>query len=269
MLVQQTTQRTLSIMIYLIAGITGLLAFTAPLLAPALVTWVQETAVVPAYRPDAPLITGFLLLLSLAVLLVEVQGQAINAKVVAALGVLVAGTAVLRFIEVAIPGPGGVSPIFAPIILAGFVFGPRFGFLMGSMTLLVSALITGGVGPWLPYQMFAAGWVGLSAGWLPPLRHGRKLILMLALFGFLWGLLFGAILNLYFWPFISDGGAHSWQAGLSLAANLGRYASFYLVTSLVWDIGRGLGNVLLIVALGLPTIRALSRFRDRFQFTRS
>ena len=55
---------------------------------------------------------------------------------------------------------------FAPLILGGYVFGARFGFLFGAFALLVSALITGGVGPWLPYQMFAAGWMGLSAGGL-------------------------------------------------------------------------------------------------------
>ncbi len=266
---QQTSQRTLSTLLYIVAGLVGFLAFAAPFLTPLLVEQAQGTAVSPNFRPDAPLVTGFLLLFSLAVLLVEVQGQAVNAKVIAALGVLVAGTAVLRFVEVAFPGPGGLSPIFAPIILAGYVFGCRFGFLMGTMTLLVSALITGGVGPWLPYQMFAAGWVGLSAGWLPRLSHPRRVIFMLAAFGALWGLLFGIILNLYFWPFISDSGAQSWQPGLSLAVSVGRYVSFYLTTSLVWDVGRGLGNALLILALGLPAIQALARFRDRFQFERN
>lgn len=263
----QSTQRLLSISLYLVAGLTGVLAFAAPFLTPALRQAMQETAVYTPYRPDAPLVTSFLLLLSLVVLLVEVQGQQVSAKVVAALGVLVAGTAVLRFLEVAIPGPGGFSPIFAPIILAGFVFGARFGFLMGTMSLLVSALITGGVGPWLPYQMFAAGWVGLSAGWLPRPRTAFAQVAMLAAFGLVWGIAFGVILNLYFWPFISDGGATGWQPGMSLSAALGRYATFYIATSLIWDISRGLGNALLLGALGMPAIRALTRFRDRFQFS--
>ncbi len=37
---------------------------------------------------------------------------------------------------------------------------------MGVYTIVVSALITGGVGPWLPYQMLVTGWVGMSAGGL-------------------------------------------------------------------------------------------------------
>jgi hypothetical protein len=99
---------------------------------------------------------------------IEVQGEAVSAKVVAALGMLVALASVLRFLETAIPGPGGFSPVFVPIILAGYVFGSRFGFLMGAMTLLVSALLTGGVGPWLPYQMFVCG-LGRIQRWLAPL----------------------------------------------------------------------------------------------------
>ena len=35
--------------------------------------------------------------------------------------------------------------------------GPGFGFALGATTLMSSALITGGVGPWLPFQMIAAG----------------------------------------------------------------------------------------------------------------
>ena len=36
------------------------------------------------------------------------------------------------------------------------MFGPALGFLLGSTALLTSALLTGGVGPWLPFQMLAA-----------------------------------------------------------------------------------------------------------------
>jgi len=248
--------------IYLITAFIGVAAFAYPFVLP-------ETAVIgSAHTADAPLLTVILLLAGLVVLLVEVQGRAVSAKMVAALGVLVAATAALRFIEVFLPVPGGFSPIFAPIILAGYVFGPRFGFLLGTMALLVSALVTGMVGPWLPYQMFIAGWVGLTAGWLPHFRGPRAQIALLATFGALWGLLFGVIMNLYFWPFVTDGLATSWQVGAGWRDGVSRYAAFYLLTSLVWDVGRAAGNAVLILALGAPTIRALARFRDRFQFQR-
>jgi energy-coupling factor transport system substrate-specific component len=170
----------------------------------------------------------------------------------------------LRFLEVAIPGPGGFSPIFVPIIIAGYVFGPRFGFMMGALTMFVSALLTGGVGPWLPYQMFAAGWVGLTAGLLPQVQNRTTLLLMLASFAFVWGILYGLIMNLYFWPFLS--GSAGAEAGAGIGTTLTNYGVFYLTTSFVWDLTRATGNLVLTLALGLPAVRALERFRDRFQF---
>lgn len=255
---RRIAQPTLSILLYGLSGLIGLAAFTYPFFLNA----AQLTAAAGA-RQAAPLLTMLLLTGCLLILLVEMQGQRVSAKVVAALGVLVAVTAALRFLETAVPGPGGFSPIFAPIILAGFVFGARFGFLMGALTLLVSALITGGVGPWLPYQMFAAGWAGLTAGWLPPLRQPLPL---LCLFAFIWGVLFGLLMNLYFWPFAVGGGSDNWQPGLGLADGAARYLAFYASTSLWWDLIRAGGNVALLLVLGMPAIRALARFRDRFQF---
>lgn len=255
-------QRFLSRLIYLLSGLIGLVAFFYPFFLPQ----VQTPAFQAARSGDAPLLTVILLLLCLVVMVIEVQGEAVSAKVVATLGVLVAVTSILRFIEVAIPAPGGFSPIFAPIILAGFVFGGRFGFLMGVMTLLTSALITGTVGPWLPYQMFTAGWVGLTAGWLPKFKEMRWSLLMLLVFGFGWGLLYGGLMNLYFWPFVAGDPTTSWETGISLREGLTRYGAFYMLTSFVWDLARSVGNVLLLLALGVPALRALTRFKNRFQF---
>lgn len=242
--------------IYGLVLLMGAAALLAPFLLPQATT--QENL--------APLLTVLLLVISLTALLVEVQGQVVSAKIVAALGILVAITSVLRFIEVAIPGPGGFSPIFAPIILAGYVFGARFGFLLGAMAMLVSALITGGVGPWLPYQMFAAGWAGMTSGWLPHPRQPRREIGLLLVWGFGWGLLYGLLLNLYTWPWLLGTAATSWQPGLSLGETAARYGAYYAATSLWWDFGRALGNGLLLLVLGQPAIRALSRFHRRFHY---
>jgi energy-coupling factor transport system substrate-specific component len=227
-----------------------------------------------------PALMTLLLVLCLLVILVEAQGPTLNTKLIALLGVLVAINSALRFIETAIPGPGGFTPIFFLIILVGYTFGGRIGFLMGALTLLVSALITGGVGPWLPGQMFTAGWVGMSTPLLRPIirrlmaHHRTKSrsginpeIMILAVFGLLWGFLYGAIMNLWQWPFIAGPQGQSWNVGLSIVEILQRYFAFYLVTSLVWDALAAAGNVLLITTFGAPALRALRRFRQRFAFS--
>lgn len=247
----------------------GLVAFFYPFWLPVL----AQTAHSPAARAlDAPLFLTILVGLAFAVLLLEVQAAALSAKVVALLGVLVAINAVLRFVDVAVPGPGGFSPIFVLIILGGYVFGARIGFLLGVLTLLVSALITGGMGPWLPYQMFTAGWVGLSAPLCRPLvaalgGHRGGEVWLLAIFGGVWGLLFGALMNVWFWPLVMGSPDQYWTPGIGLADTLQRYLTFYVATSLLWDFLRLAGNVALILVFGPSLLRLLRRFEQRFTFT--
>lgn len=243
--------------IYLLTITIGIATFVAPFVLPQSESAPENSSLI---------LTMFMLGLALVVLLVEVQGQVVSAKIVATLGILIAIISVLRFIEVAIPGPGGFSPIFAPIILAGYIFGARFGFLLGTLTILVSSLITGGIGPWLPYQMFTAGWVGLSAGWLPHPAKPQAEVALLVFWGFIWGILYGVIINLYFWPLVVGTTATSWQPGIGLGETAVRYGAFYLATSFLWDVGRSIGNVILLLVLGVPAIRALSRFRNRLQY---
>ncbi len=262
--------------IYLLSAAVGILAFLYPFFVPL----TYDVASPYIRSQQAPLLTATLVSLSVVALLVELQGQAINAKTVSMLGVLVAVTSVLRFLEVAFPMPGGFSPIFAPIIISGYVFGGRFGYLMGTFTLLASALITGGVGPWLPYQMFTAGWAGLTAGWMRQIPgragtgsrnssnpgFGTRDLILLSVFGFVWGLLYGAIINVYFWPFATGPADQTWTPGIGLGETLGRYAVFYVVTSLIWDLVRAVGNVVLILLLGTPMVKTLTRFQRRFHF---
>lgn len=268
--------RLFSLVIYLAATISGLMVLLYPFFLPA----ISVRSGFSSFRAgEMPALMTLLLGLCLLVLLYEAQGQVMNTKLIALLGVLVAINSALRFIETALPGPGGFTPIFFLIILVGYVFGGRVGFLMGALTLLVSGLVTGGVGPWLPGQMFTAGWVGMSAALLKHIfKHGRSKrttkkqsaisleIILLASFGFFWGFLYGGLMNLWQWPFIIGPQAQSWTAGLSFVDTLQRYLAFYLVTSLVWDAIAAFGNVLLILAFGAPTLQALRRFQNRFTF---
>jgi energy-coupling factor transport system substrate-specific component len=268
--------RLISLAIYMSATLSGMLVLLYPFFLPA----VSQQAGFGTLRVgQMPMMMTLLLGLCLMVLLFEAQGPMVNTKLIALLGILVAINSALRFIETAIPGPGGFTPIFFLIILVGYIFGGRVGFLMGALTLLVSALVTGGVGPWLPAQMFTAGWVGMSTPLLHPMvrafirrqtkqgaRNINPEILLLAVFGLLWGFLYGAIMNLWQWPFIIGPQNQSYAAGLGLLATLQRYLAYYLVTSLVWDAIAAIGNVLLIFTFGEPALRALRRFRQRFEF---
>jgi energy-coupling factor transport system substrate-specific component len=74
------------------------------------------------------------------------------------------------------------------------------------------------------------------------------------------------IINVYFWPFAAGPVEQTWGPGIGLGETLARYAAFYVATSLGWDLVRAVGNVALILLLGAPTVRALTRFRRRFHF---
>jgi energy-coupling factor transport system substrate-specific component len=247
-----------------VASLVGLAAFLYPFLLPA-VAGVGERS---ARTGEAPFVLAALTAACLLAIAAELSSPALGpgaaSKTVALLGVLVATDATLRLA----PSLVGASPLFLLILLVGHVYGPAFGFLMGSLTLLLSAFLTGGLGPWLPYQMLGAGWVGLTAGWLPRPAAPRARLALLAAFGAVWGLLYGALLNLWSWPFAAPGlGADAglfWHPGLGFGETVTRYARFYLVTSLGHDLFRAAGNLLLVLALGGPILRVLDRFRARF-----
>jgi energy-coupling factor transport system substrate-specific component len=239
-----------------VVSLLGLAAFSWPFLIRA------EGTEDMAHATDAPWIFVLLLPLLLAIVLAELAEGALDAKAVALLGVLAACGSALRL-------PGGVAgfePLFFLLLPAGRVLGRGFGFVLGALTLFASALVTGGVGPWLPFQMLAAGWVGFFAGCLPPAR-GRREVVLLAAYGFVAGLAYGFLMNLWFWPFGSDAGSQvAFVFGAPLAENLRRYWGFYLATSLGWDLFRAVGTAALVLVAGRPVLNALGRVARRAAF---
>ena len=152
------------------------------------------------------------------------------------------------------------------MVLAAAAFGPRFGLLLGLCAMAVSALLTGGVGPWLPFQMLVLGWMGGAAGFAGRLTSKlapRLEVLALAAFGWTWAFIYGAVMNLWFWPFTVGQGPLSWHPGLSAGATAHRYWSFYVVTSLGWDAAGALTNAVLIMVTGTAVLRTLRRFAHR------
>lgn len=243
-----------AVVLALAAGIS-LLAFAWPLLV--------DPASSLADTDVAPLVFALVLPVVAAVVMAEISAGGLDAKTVAMLGVLSALGAAVRPLGA---GAGGVETVFFLIILGGRVFGPGFGFILGSTTLVVSALITAGVGPWLPYQMLAASWVGLGAGLLPDLR-GKVEVALLAGYGAVSSLLFGLLMNLSFWPFLlGPDTAFSFVAGDPVVDNLARFLSFAVATSLGWDLGRAVTTAVLLVVVGGIVLRALRRASARAAF---
>ena len=234
----------------------GIVAFGWPFLTE------PGSALDTSHSGDAPLVFVVVLPLLAAVVLAELTSGGMDAKAVAMLGMLAAVGGALRALG---PGTAGLEPSFAVIILGGRVFGKGFGFVLGALTLFTGALLTGGVGPWLPFQMIAAGWVGFFAGCLPPGR-GRVEVGWLAAYAAVAGLAFGMVMNLWFWPFASYGPETSFVAGDPLAANLHRYLVFYVTTSLPWDLGRAVLSALVLLLAGSALLRALRRASRRAAF---
>lgn len=234
----------------------GVLAFGWPLL-------VGSAGDGMAHLRDAPLLFAALLPLVLAVVLAELADGGIDAKAVAMLGVLTAVGAALRPLGT---GVAGFEPMFFLLVLAGRVHGVGFGFVLGCTTMLASALLTGGVGPWLPFQMLGAAWVAAGAGLLPPLR-GRAEVLLVAGYGLVVGFAYGLVMNLSFWPFALGGDTGiSFVAGAPLLDNLRRFVGFTVVTSLGFDVPRAVITATLVLLTGRPLLRALRRATRRAAF---
>jgi energy-coupling factor transport system substrate-specific component len=241
-----------------VASAIGVVAFCWPFLAPT------STGSGVAHSGDAIWVFAVVLPLLLFVVLAEMADGGIDAKAVALLGVLAAAGAALRTLGGDVTG---ASPVFFLLMPAGRVLGRGFGFVLGALTLFGSALITGGVGPWLPFQMLAAAWIGLFAGCLPPAR-GRTELWLLAGYGTVAGLAYGAITDLWFWPFATTGLSSqiAYLPGADPLTQAQHFAAFYLTTSLGWDIPRGLANAALVLIAGRPVMLALRRAARKAAF---
>lgn len=238
------------------ANVLGVAAFMWPLVLPG----VADKS--DAHGADALWILVMLLFCLGLLLFAELGRGGLGPKAVALIGVLGAAMVALR-----LPGfIAGFSAMFIVVLVAGNAFGLGFGFLLGAVGTFASGLFVGGLGPWLPFQMVAVGWVGLGAGLMPRRVAWPYRIGLLALYGALSGFLFGAIMNLWFWPFQTGSSELGWAAELGVVENTGRYLRFYLVSSAGWDAARAVGNVALVLVLGRPLLGALDRAARRMHF---
>jgi energy-coupling factor transport system substrate-specific component len=230
----------------------------------ALFCWPFFGSGLPANTPAWALAMGSVT----ALLLVEAGARELDSRAVALLAAIAAIDTALRlaFIE----GIGGFNPIFFLVLCAGYVFGTSFGFLAGAFSILVSAIAGGGVGPWVPYQVFGLGWVGVAAGlaghWRGTTPGWRDLI-ALAGVGAIMGWVFGALLDISGWvPAFRGNPTLGWEPGMATGTAMINFGRYYLLTSLAYDTFRAVGNVVMVLALGAPVLAALTRLKARLTF---
>lgn len=195
---------------------------------------------------DNGLILILISLCFMAVLLFIFEKSRLSAKEISLIAVLAAVSAIGRIIFMAIPG---VEVTTFLVILTGVTFGPLAGFLTGIFSVLISNIFLGH-GPWTVFQMLAWGLCGVTSGYLGHYIKNHKIIL--SIFAFMWGFLFGWINNLWHWlAFIEPLSFRSW-----LAVN---------ATSLSFDIIRSVFNFMFMYLMGSDFIKILVRFSKKLK----
>ncbi|WP_042143522.1 ECF transporter S component [Paucisalibacillus sp. EB02] len=172
------------------------------------------------------------------------ERKKVKAREIVILAMLAAIAAIAR---VPFAGLPSIQPTSFVIITVGLVFGAESGFLVGAVAAIVSNIFLG-QGPWTPWQMFAWGTMGLSAGLLRPLL-GK--IWIQCIFGFVWGFLFGWIMNL--WIIVSNMENFSWEVFI------GVYAS-----SFSHDLSHAICNVIFIALFSKRWVKILDRFKRKY-----
>ncbi|MCD1259874.1 ECF transporter S component [Paenibacillus athensensis] len=193
------------------------------------------------------LISFALVIVALLPFFIRFELRSIQARELVLLALLAAIAAISRVPFAPLPS---VQPTSFVIIASALAFGAESGFLIGAVAALVSNMFLG-QGPWTPWQMFAWGMIGWSAGLLNVRGRLASHRWALLLFGFGWGLLFGWIMN--FWSVTGLLALHDWSAVAAIYA-----ASFY------FDLAHALSNVFFLALFARPWLHILARFKRKY-----
>ena len=201
---------------------------------------------------------------ALLLLMISVSNKDLDSKSIALLAVLSALIAALRPMGT---GAVGIEPMWFVLILAARVFGPSFGFLLGTISMFLSAILTGGLGPWVAYQSFAAGWIGLGVALIPKALRGKSEILALAIYGIASAGFFGIAMDLQFWPWALGADTQlSYVAGAPISENFAHFISYHFLSSMAWDIPRAIFTASLIAITATPVLHTLRRAHTKAAF---
>ena len=159
---------------------------------------------------------------------------------------------VLTAIFAALSVVGRFIPVFKPVtaltVIAAMYLGAESGFLIGSLSALISN-IWFGQGPWTPFQMLAWGLIGLFAGYLSqPLRKRR------------WALLLYGVLSGVFFSVVMDVWTVLWYSGgFDLSLYLGA-----LVSAIPFTVIYAASNFVFLFFLAKPMGQKLERVKIKY-----
>ena len=180
-----------------------------------------------------------------------------KSKAVAFLGMFTALIATLRPIGL---GAIGMEPMWFALILISRVMGLRLSIVLAISSMTLSALLTGGVGPWLPWQIFAAMIIAGGTSLIPASLRGRRETLLLAAYGVVAAELYGLIMDLSFWPLALGSGTQlSFSSDISWSANAMRFLKYHFIGALAWDVPRAILTSTLILIAGPNVLFAIRR----------
>ena len=169
-----------------------------------------------------------------------------GAREMIVIAVMAAFSVVGRLIFAPIPA---FKPVTAITIISGVALGPEAGFIVGSMTAVVSNMFYG-QGPWTPFQMFVWGFIGFLAGVI--FRKSKKPNrIVLSIVGAFGGVLFSLLMDI--WTTLSLDGEFLLSRYLVNVASSLSFMAIYAVS-----------NIIFLIILAHPFLEKLNRIKTKY-----
>lgn len=169
-----------------------------------------------------------------------------GAREVVVIAVMTAFSVIGRLIFSPIPG---FKPVTAITIIAGIALGAESGFMVGSLTAIVSNIFFG-QGPWTPFQMFVWGILGFLSGLIFYKKQTSNRFI-LAVIGLVGGIAYSMLMDI--WTTLSMEGTF----------NISRYL-FYISSSFPFMAIYAVSNVVFLFVLAKPFLEKLNRIKTKY-----
>ncbi|MDD2620158.1 MAG: ECF transporter S component [Syntrophomonadaceae bacterium] len=197
----------------------------------------------PLYRINWALLSTIIVVCSLLWFFGKFDKGQITAKEIALIATMASLAAITRIVFSPI---ASFKPTTFIIMISGYVFGARTGFMVGAVTALASNFFLG-QGPWTPWQMLCWGLCGVLAGVLGNKQKDYHALSFIILTGAC-GYLYGWLLNIWHW------------VAFIYPLNIKTLLAVY-VASFAFDSLHAAGSIVFASIFGKPFYQILRRYR--------